>query len=187
MLAPLHPVIVRLESFEGPDAAGALERPKARASMRRRRLAQCGGETAEPSPQGRGALGAGPLVRMGETMFPPWTPFLRRIWTLGRYEAALEQSSAPPAARCLFRCRVKAKHRGADESSRLLCGWGLTAIGPPHEPGGRDRAALFSFVDHSAFHATGDRDDLARDVARDLVGGEDDDLARYVVGLRNLA
>jgi hypothetical protein len=133
-----------------------------------------------------GPLGRGPSSAWGNHV-SPMDPLLRRIGTLGRYEAALEQSSAPPAARCLFRCGVKAKHRGADESSRLLCGWGLTAIGPPHEPGGRDRAALFSFVDHSAFHATGDRDDLARDVARDLVGGEDDDLARYVVGLRNLA
>jgi hypothetical protein len=43
---------------------------------------------------------------------------------------------------------------------------GLTAFGPLHEPGGPDAVALFLVVvDYAAFHAAGDRDHLARDVA----------------------
>ena len=36
-------------------------------------------------------------------------------------------------------------------------------------------------MDHPALHAAGHRDDLAGDVARQLVGGEDDDLPRDVL------
>ena len=42
-------------------------------------------------------------------------------------------------------------------------------------------------MDDSAFHAAGDRDHLAGDVARELVRGQDDDLARDVIRLRHLA
>ena len=42
-------------------------------------------------------------------------------------------------------------------------------------------------VEDAAFHAAGDRHDLAGDVARELVRGEDDHLARDVVGLGDLA
>ena len=42
-------------------------------------------------------------------------------------------------------------------------------------------------VDGSAFHAAGDDDELAGDVAGEGVGGEDDDLRRDVLGLRDLA
>jgi hypothetical protein len=45
-------------------------------------------------------------IGRGETMFPPWAPFFVRCSTLGRREAALEQSSAPPANRSLSRFGV---------------------------------------------------------------------------------
>jgi hypothetical protein len=108
MPPPPRPVIVRLESIEGPDAAGALERPKARAPMRRGRLAQCGGGTAESSPhEASGDHGAGPA----------------------RF-ASSEGS------------HLKRSAAGADVFVAPL--WlGLTAIGRPHEPGGRDRSPVF--------------------------------------------
>ena len=42
-------------------------------------------------------------------------------------------------------------------------------------------------MDGSAFHAAGDDDDLAGDVAGERVGREDDDLRGDVLGLRDLA
>ncbi len=44
-----------------------------------------------------------------------------------------------------------------------------------------------SVVNDAALHPAGNRDDLAGDVARELVRGEDDDLARHVLGLRDPA
>jgi hypothetical protein len=46
---------------------------------------------------------------------------------------------------------------------------------------------LFLFVDDAAFHAAGDDDHLAGDMARELVGREDDDLACNVLRLGDLA
>src|SRR5438132_12532520 len=44
-----------------------------------------------------------------------------------------------------------------------------------------------SVVNDAALHPAGNRDDLAGDVAGELVRGEDDDLARHVLGLCDLA
>jgi hypothetical protein len=108
MLAHLHPVIVRLESFEGPDAAGALERPKARAPMRRGPLAQCGGETADifSATKRAGTMGRVPLASLswGNPWFPHGPPpFPRaRAAEAGGAGAAIDAASAlcvsePPA------------------------------------------------------------------------------------------
>ena len=68
-------------------------------------------------------------------------------------------------------------------------GRGLTAI--TLRPGRAAETRRFAFlsvvVDDAALHAACDDDDLAGDVAGELVGGEDDDLARHVVGLGDLA
>jgi hypothetical protein len=71
---------------------------------------------------------------------------------------------------------------------QLLCSWGLTAIGPLQELGGRDRAALpLVVVHHSALHAAGHHDYLAGDMTRNLVGCEGDDLPCDVLRLSDLA
>jgi hypothetical protein len=54
---------------------------------------------SELRPWGR----SGSLRFMGETMFPPWTPFFSVAEPSASCVAALEQSSAPPAARRLSR------------------------------------------------------------------------------------
>src|SRR5205809_1835881 len=70
------------------------------------------------------------------------------------------------------------------------CGCGDCGAGDEDTPalfsmrGGRARGLL---VDDAALHAAGDGHDLAGDVSGQLVRRQHDDLARDVVGLRNLA
>ena len=63
------------------------------------------------------------------------------------------------------------------------------AVGDDRRPGGEtfEEAAHGVGVDGAAFHPAGDGDELAGDVARELVGGEDDDRARDVLGDGDLA
>jgi hypothetical protein len=148
MQPPTPPGIVRLESFEGPDAAGALERPKARAPMRRGRLAQSGGGTAESSPRGmRGPWGRAPLPITGEPMVPPWAPsFAARrrsgFVSLPAGEAGLRRPFVVSLeGMSLARLGIKVRAALADgvcNSSAV----GTDGISLLHESGGRDLAAL---------------------------------------------
>jgi hypothetical protein len=52
--------------------------------------------------------------------------------------------------------------------------------------GDEDTPALFSFVDDAALHPAGDRHDLARDMPRQFVRRQHDDLAGDILRLRDL-
>src|SRR5919106_1165728 len=106
-----HPLIVRRVSVgprkdgsggggiaRGPDAAGAT-RPE------RGRAAGTFSASKRAGPRGRSRIAS---LAWGKPGFPHGPPSLVR-WTLGLREAALEQSSASPATRSLFRA-VESKH-----------------------------------------------------------------------------
>src|SRR6266566_5738225 len=104
---------------------------------------------------------SGPPFYVGEPLVPPRTPSLTAAAWLRR-----------------FRSR---------RSARLVEVFGVVSL-PAGEARLRRRivstspAAHLLRVDESPFHPSGDRDDLAGDVARKLVGCQHDDLTGYILG-----
>ena len=137
------------------------------------------GETlTQPSPQGPPSVQPGGTRRGMDSIFltSSGDPRVRRDRRRGGIESPPSAGSSIAGRRSCSRCLLVDWRRGL--------GARRSSADRSHPP---TRRHLGAVVENAALHAAGDRDHLAGHVARELVGGEHDDLARDVLGLGHLA